>query len=256
MNRIILIFVSFFTVLTMSAQTYTIISRNNQDTVKLFPNALGRAIKNIIPGKDDQLHNLLIKKVQNGKESLLFVELSQDEKKIITSYETDLVTPGKWGIKIYTLADVYAQLKRVNAILMQGNIIGINLYMHQRPDNFQDLLVIDDYEFPSPIKIVVLDEAQKAAERQKIQAERQKNESEQQWQHTSTQASTQQTEDPNDYYIAYLISSKRFNEAQDKTLLKELCPAGNYLKLAERFDTLVLKASGKGHDPRLEQYAK
>lgn len=231
----------------LSAQTYTLISRNNEDTIKLFSNVLGKAIKNIIPGsKEEGPHNFLIKKEFKGKESLLFVEFSQDEKKILTSYETDLETPGKWDTKIYTLYDIYTQLKRENAIFLHGEIIGLKVEFHQRPANFQDRLSIDGYEFPSPIKIVVLDETRKLAEEKSQSAS------------SSELFVIEEQRNPtaDEYYVAYLICTKRFNDLEDKELLSELCDNKIVLELSKKYDSLVLKSFSKGHDDRLEKYAK
>jgi len=177
-TKIISLLFAIMIVNGLSAQTYTVISRNNVDTIKLYPNILGEAIKtvtNMLPGAKDVSYYCLIKKEYNGQESLLFVELSLDEKKILTAYETDLITAGKWQTKIYTLYDIYTHLKRENAIYLHGNIIGLEIEIHQRPANFQDRIIIDGIEFPAPIKMVALDETRKLVaekEAQRLEKER------------------------------------------------------------------------------------
>ena len=77
----ITILLSFVTLMTvnLNSQTYTIISRNNQDSILLFPNNAGAALKSFassLPGakKESEPLKFLIKKVENGKESLIFVD--------------------------------------------------------------------------------------------------------------------------------------------------------------------------------------
>lgn len=276
MKKSIFLCVCMFMLNTMSAQTYTIISRNNQDTIKMYPNNLGKAIKSIIPGSNDDGPNyLLIKKELDGKESLLFVELTKEEKKILTTYETDLATPGKWTTQVYTLLDVYKQMKRENAIYLKGKIIGIDVEMHQRPLNFQDLIIIDGIEFASPVKLTVVEESiiqnelQKAqveekqaqAEQKRAQAEQKRAQDEQkraQCEMFDKQKQKKSNVDPtaNEYYIAYLISTKQFDENKDKEVIYELCNTNIIQKLAETNDNFVLKIAAKGHDARLDIYAK
>ena len=72
---------SLITLITtnLSSQTYTIISRNNQDSILLFPNNAGAALKSLassLPGaqKESEPLKFLVKKVENGKESLIFID--------------------------------------------------------------------------------------------------------------------------------------------------------------------------------------
>lgn len=244
MKKIISLLLCSVVALSMSAQTYTIVSRNNQDTIKLFSNSVGKAIKNLIPGaKEDEAHNFLIKKVQGGKESLLFVEFSQDEKKILTSYETDLETPGKWQTKIYTLYDIYSQLKRENAIFLSGEIIGIHVDMYQRPANFQDIIVLDGVEFPSPVKFTVLDGV-------KNQVDQPKQDDEQRQILKELAA-----KDENKAYIAYLIKVElldlRYKEEVEGTY-----NMNEVMQLVESTSDKDLLKMSKTHSEQLNKYRK
>lgn len=60
----------------------------------------------------------------------------------------------------------------------------------------------------------------------------------------------------NDYYIAYLISTERYNQLEDKQLLNELCNTQNILEFSKKYEKSVLRAYGKKHDKRLVKYAK
>ena len=60
----------------------------------------------------------------------------------------------------------------------------------------------------------------------------------------------------NDYYIAYLIKSKHFNDTKDKTILEKSCTKGFYTKLAQMYDAHTLKSKSNGHDTELEIYVK
>lgn len=60
----------------------------------------------------------------------------------------------------------------------------------------------------------------------------------------------------NDYYIAYLISTERYNQLEDKQLLNELCNTQNILEFSKKFEKSVLRSYGKKHDKRLVKYAK
>lgn len=250
MKKLLILFLTSFIIGCLSAQKYTIISRNNPDTIKLYPNALskaaGSALKGVVPGSPSEEvgpHNFLIKKEYKGKESLLFVEFSQNELKMLSSYETDLITPGKWETKIYTLRDIYACLKRENAIFLQGDILGIHVEMFQRPANFQDRISVDGIEFASPLKITILDEA-------RLQAQPQSS-------HENNLNSSVSHSEPtaNDYYIAYLMKSRKFNDTIDQKLLLELC---DLKKIAEiiRDNDFIPKGWWKDYNTRLDVYAK
>lgn len=156
-KRFILFFACFMS-LNVMAQEYTVISRNN-DTIKLYPNLLGKAIKALVPGTSTEAppEYRLIKKVQDGKESYLYVEFSKQIEKLFVAYETDMITPGKWDVHIYTAGDVYKCMHRVNAILLQGEIMGMPIEIYQRPANFQDRISIDNVEFSMPIKVAVIE---------------------------------------------------------------------------------------------------
>ena len=116
MKKLFLSLVVCLMALTMSAQSYTIISRSN-DTIRLFPNKLGDAVKSIIPGKtDEESHYRLIEKDVDGKKSLIFVEFTQVLDKIFVTYETDLVNNGKWIIATFSYIDIFNSVKRDIAV--------------------------------------------------------------------------------------------------------------------------------------------
>lgn len=270
MKKIFLLFVSVLTAFTMSAQTYTIVSQNNEDTIKLFSNTIGKAIKNMVPGaKEEVPRYFLIKKEYEGKESLLFVEASTDEKKIFTSYETDLITPNSWNVQIYTLYDIYTQLKYENAILLRGKIIGIPVEMYLRPANFHDIINVDGFEFPSPTKITVLDETRKLAEEELEKQRRQADSSEiglEQSRKETIPADAFKNIDKediieaqkmsNDCYVAFLIKTNDFNQSASRDVLDELCDSEHIKRLISKYDTILLKDCGKYHDKRLNKYIK
>lgn len=56
-------------------------------------------------------------------------------------------------MKTYSFDDVYNSVRRENAILLKGELLGMKIEIYQRPLNFKDIVSIDGFEFPSPIKI-------------------------------------------------------------------------------------------------------
>jgi len=137
----------------MSAQTYTVLSRDN-DSIRLQPNKLGDAIKSAIPGQGNDSHYWLIQKEDKQQKTYVFVELVHLVDRILVAYETD--APGKWNTTTYGVADLYNALKRESTIYLSGQILGLRVEMFQRPDNFKDIIRIDGIEFPSPIKLNLL----------------------------------------------------------------------------------------------------
>lgn len=261
MKKIFLLFVSVLTAFTMSAQTYTIVSQNNEDTIKLFSNTIGKAIKNMVPGaKEEVPHFFLIKKEYEGKESLLFVEASTDEKKIFTSYETDLITPNSWNVQIYTLYDIYTQLKYENAILLRGKIIGIPVEMYLRPANFHDIINVDGFEFPSPTKIAVLDETRKLAEeeldKQGKNADSKETIPVDAFKNIDKEDIVESQKMSNDCYVAFLIKTNIFKQSASRDVLDELCDSEHIKRLISKYDAKLLRECGKYHDKRLNKYIK
>lgn len=144
--------------LSVSGQevTYTILSSENSE-IKLYPNHLGSSIKSIIPGTVSKTNYRLIQKTEKSKSSYIFVEFVNILDKYLVSYETDMVTPGVWAMKTYSFEDIYDACKRQNAIYFEGTLLGMKIEIYQRPDNFNDVIVIDGIESMSPIKIKIFE---------------------------------------------------------------------------------------------------
>ena len=134
-NKVLLIALLLFSCANLGAQSYTIISRNNIDTIKMVPNALRNgmnAAKSIIPGISSEAPQYrLIKKVQDGKESLIFVDFVKLADKILVAYETDMVTPGEWNVMTISIEDLYNAVVRNDAISLSGSILGMKVEMYQ-----------------------------------------------------------------------------------------------------------------------------
>lgn len=134
-NKVLLIALLLFSCANLGAQSYTIISRNNIDTIKMVPNALRNgmnAAKSIIPGSSSEAPQYrLIKKVQDGKESLIFVDFVKLAGKILVAYETDMVTPGEWNVTTISIEDIYNAVVRNDAISLSGSILGMKVEMYQ-----------------------------------------------------------------------------------------------------------------------------
>ena len=201
------------------AQTYTIISRSN-DTIRLQSNKLGEVLKSVAPGKANDLDEnyRLIEKIENGKKSLLFIEFTQVLDKVFVSYETDMIHAGDWMVKTYSFSDIFNSIKRVNAIYLKGELLGMNIEIFQRPDNFKDIINIDGIEFPSPIKVLAFET--------KITQEIQHKENEitkELYRLGLTEKDIEATKGKaNECYIAYLAISGNFNSSIDRTLMNDL----------------------------------
>ena len=178
------------------AQTYTIVSRDNE-TIRMVPNALGAsasALKSLIPGSTSEAPQYrLIKKTYQGKESLIFVDFTKILDKILVAYEADMETPCEWQVTTISYSDLYNAVTRRNAIYLSGEILGMKVEMFQRPPViWEDIVNIDGVEFPLPLKICVYEselaqklekEAQKAEiekskEAKRLEQEAQKAETE------------------------------------------------------------------------------
>ena len=154
MRKTIFILAALFAATFANAQSYTIISRSN-DTIRLQTIKLGDAIKSIVPGKNSEIEEnyRLIERVYNGKKSLIFVEFTQALDKIFITYETDLIHAGDWKVWTYSFSDLFKAMKRENAIFLKGQLLGMDIEIYQRPDNFKDIINIDVIECRSPIKV-------------------------------------------------------------------------------------------------------
>ena len=181
-KKILLLVLLVFARTNLWAQSYTIISRNNIDTIKMVPNALRNgmnAAKSIIPGSSTEAPQYrLIKKVQDGKESLIFVDFVKLADKILVAYETDMVLPGEWNVTTISFEDLYNAVVRNNAISLSGSILGMKVEMYQRPPAlFEDMVNIDGVEFALPIKLAAYEselakKAEKAAAKELAEAEK------------------------------------------------------------------------------------
>ncbi|MCQ2323555.1 MAG: hypothetical protein MJZ53_01710 [Paludibacteraceae bacterium] len=191
----------------MDAQTYQIIARSN-DSIHLYPNVIGSAIKSVIPnGKAETPNYRMIKKTLDTKESILFVEFINVVDKFLVTYETDLETPGKFTTRVHSLTNVFKSIHRVNAIYLEGEYLGMGIQVYQRPLNFKDVIIIDGINLQLPIKIIEID----AAVQLIMQNEEQKRK-----EAAAVNVTQEMIDDANDYlceyYIAYLVHNKSFNQ--------------------------------------------
>ena len=253
MKKSIFILAALLAATVLNAQTYTIVSRSN-DTIKLQSNKVGDALKSIIPGKTSDIDNnfRLIEKEENGKKSLLFIEFTQVLEKIFISYETDMVHAGDWDVKTYGFSDIYSAVKRVNAILLKGNLLGMEIEIYQRPEIFKDIINIDGIEFPSPIKVQAFEN--KTA--QDVLAKKQEKFAEI-YKLGLTEDDISSTEsEANECYIAYLLLTGNFDISADRTLMTDLCNKDRAMELKAKYNEKQLEYLAKGHDSRLNKYAK
>jgi len=154
MKKLLIISVMALCAMTMSAQTYEVYARSN-DTIKLYANALGAAAKALIPGAAPVVPSYrMIKKTENGKESILFLDFVNIADKFIVSYETDMVTPGKFITKTHSVIDLYKGLTRVNAIYLEGEYMSMKVEAYQRPLPYKDIFIIDGIQLQLPVKLV------------------------------------------------------------------------------------------------------
>ena len=250
MRKSIFVLVVIFATTYVNAQSYTIISRSN-DTIRMQSNKLGDALKSVLPGKSSEAANnnyRLIEKNDNGKKSLLFVEFTQVLDKVFVTYETDLIHSGDWSVKTYSFNDIYNSTKRGNAIFLKGQLLGMNIEIYQRPDNFVDVVNIDGIEFPTPIKVSVLEN--------KINQEAQ-NKNVELYKLGLTENDVMDSKDKvNECYIAYLIKSDKFNPYVDRTLINELCVQDIIKSLQVKYNDKQLEYLSREHDTRLNKYAK
>lgn len=249
MRKTIFILAALFATTFANAQSYTIISRSN-DTIRLQTNKLGDAIKSIVPGKNSEIEEnyRLIERVYNGKKSLIFVEFTQALDKIFITYETDLIHAGDWTVWTYSFSDLFKAMKRENAIFLKGQLLGMDIEIYQRPDNFKDIINIDGIEFPSPIKVQLFES--------EIQNLKNEKNSELFTLGLTEDDANNTSEKKNECYIAYLLSSGRFNNSADRALMNDLCNKDVVLALLSKYSETQLNYLSKGYDNRLKKYEK
>lgn len=244
----------------ISAQTYTIISRSN-DTIKMVPNALGAsasALKSIIPGSKAEVPQYrLIKKVHNGKESLIFVDFTKILDKILVAYETDLVTPGEWQVSTITYADLYNAVTRKDAIYLSGSILGMKVEMFQRPSMYEDIVNIDGIEFPLPLKLVTYEselaqKAQKVAEKELQRVEKEMAYAEKLGMDEKQITELAQKEE-NKAYIALLIKTQSLDRSYNQEITKYFS-FDEIQKLMQQYSEEKLEEMSKKHSKCFERY--
>lgn len=267
MKKIIITIASFFIVALINAQTYTILSNNN-DTIRMYSNSAGEALKSLVPGRNSEgveENYRLIEKLESGKRSLLFVEFTKKIDKIFVTYETNLVQEGAWKIKTYAFSDIFKAVKRENAILLKGELLGMKIELHQRPITFKDVINIDGIEFFSPIKFYELVEkmeadAQALLEQQKKDAEAQ----------AKAKAESLEKNDerfgltdedivnamPNECYVAYLIVSQLFDYQKGASIMNTLCDKDKVTEYTKKYNDKQLKYLSKGYNKQLDKCKK
>jgi hypothetical protein len=251
-----------FVILTttnLSSQTYTIISRNNQDTILLFPNNAGAALKSLsssLPGaqKETEPLKFLIKKVENGRESLIFVDFINTLDKYFVTYETDLNLPGKWKYTLYGFKDIYKSLTRRNAIYLEGDILGISFKIHQRPELYRDRMLIDNQTLIScPIKI---DQLEKTLTNELFQQQKEEAENLSNLLLNlgiSEDVAKDAIRNPDPYFIAYLLKSGNLNPTyRDEVRTREDRDKIN--QLTNEFSMNQLQVMGKGCNKEVRKY--
>jgi hypothetical protein len=268
MKKIISLCMSVFMAVAISAQTYTIISRSN-DTIKMVPNALGAgasALKSIIPGsKAEAPQYRLIKKVHNGKESLIFVDFTKILDKILVAYETDLVTPGEWQVSTITYADLYNAVTRQDAIYLSGSILGMKVEMFQRPPViWEDIVRIDGIEFPLPLKLAAYEnelaqKAQKAAEKEQQRLEKELANATKTVKEETKKAEQERiitelaTKTENRAYLALLFKTQRLDKSFGAEI-KQYFPWDEIQKLIQSYSVEQLQNMSKNHSEYFEKY--
>lgn len=279
MKRLIFLSLSIFMTVSLSAQTYTIVSRNN-DTIKMVPNALGsgaNALKSLVPGSAPITPQYrLIKKVDQGKESLIFVDFTRVLDKILVAYETDLVTPGEWKVTTISYADLYNVVTRQNAIYLSGEIFGMKVEMFQRPPViWEDIVNIDGVEFPLPLKLAAYEsdlaqKAQKAAEKEQQRLEKELAAAEKNREKEAANAEKaaeieakkaeqekliieMASKDENKAYVAYLIKAQRYDLAYVKEI-KQFFSWDEIQQLMQSYSVELLEKMSKNHSKYFEKY--
>lgn len=268
MKKLIFLFLSIFVTVSLLAQTYTVISRNN-DTIKMFPNALGsgaNALKSLVPGSAPITPQYrLIKKVDQGKESLIFVDFTRVLDKILVTYETDLVTPGEWKVTTISYADLYNVVTRQNAIYLSGEIFGMKVEMFQRPPViWEDIVNIDGVEFPLPLKLAAYEsdlaqKAQKAAEKEQQRLEKELANAAKTVEEEKKKAEQERiitelaTKTENRAYLALLFKTQRLDKSFGAEI-KQYFPWDEIQKLIQSYSVEQLQNMSKNHSEYFEKY--
>lgn len=229
------------------AQTYTIVSRSN-DTIRLHGNKLGDALKSALPGGGTTENYRLIEKVDDGKKSLLFVDFVQLVDKIFVVYETDLIHAGEWQMTTYSFDSIFDAVQRENAILLKGELLGMNVVIYQRPNLYKDVINIDGIEFDLPIKVQLYES--------KLTQGSQKKSGELSRLGLTEEDVAQMEGKANECYIALLIKNGNFNQSVDKTVLNDLIDSGAEASIRAKYNRDQLLFLSRGHDTRLNKYAK
>lgn len=247
MRNVVILVLLALVATSIQAQTYTVVSRSN-DTILLHPNKLGEALKSAIPGGGATENYRLIEKVDGGKKSLLFVDFVQLVDKIFVTYETDLVHAGEWQMTTYSFDSIFNAVQRENAILLKGELLGMNIVIYQRPNLYKDVINIDGIAFDLPIKVQAF-EAKLAQDSQKKSGELGRL--------GLTEEDVAQMEGKaNECYIALLIKNGNFNHSVDKTVLYDLIDRDAEASIRAKYDKDQLLFLSRGHDTRLNKYAK
>ena len=256
----ITILLSFVTLMTvnLNSQTYTIISRNNQDSILLFPNNAGAALKSFassLPGakKESEPLKFLIKKVENGKESLIFVDFVNTLDKYFVIYETDMTTPVKWLYKLYGFKDIYTSLTRKNAIYLEGSLLGIPFEIHQRPEVYSDMICIDNTTvIACPIKINLLEKMIAEEDTQHAQTEQERLPKLLEI-GIPEDVARDAIANPDPYYLAYLLKNSNFN-SKYRDDLRSRADGNKINQLLKTYTVEQLEEMGRGYNKELKKY--
>lgn len=250
MKQFLSLFILLLITTCAQAQTYKVISRSN-DTIRLHPNKVGDALKSVIPGSQPITgHYRLIEKIEDGKESLLFVDFTQTLDKVFVTYETDMIHAGVWKVSTYNFEDLIGATERVNAILLKGELFGMIIEVYQRPDMYKDVINIDGIEMDLPVKVQLIEPNLNSRSLIKM-TERERELSRFNLTEEDTAAMADKA---NECYVAYLLISRHFNNYVDRALLNELCSFDEATNLRTKYNELQLKYLSRGYDTRLNKY--
>lgn len=256
---ILLLFVAIVTC-SLYAQTYTIVSRDNE-TIKMYRNALGEtssALKSVIPGsKPEPPQYRLIKKTYQGKESMIFIDFTKILDKILVAYEIDMETPCEWHMTTISYSDLYNAVTRKNAIYLSGEILGMKVEVFQRPPVlWEDIVNIDGVEFPLPLKVCAYesDLVQKAEKEKEKALQKAEKEMKEKKDGFDERAITElATKEENKAYIALLIRTQSY----DLSYVSDIRKYFDYAELQRMMETYTveqLEEKSKGHSKFFERY--
>lgn len=255
---VVLAFSVVFTT-SICSQTYTIISRNN-DTILLFPSKAGAALKSLtstLPGggKESESLKFLISKKYAGKESLIFVDFMNTMDKYFVTYETDMQTAGKWIYQTYSFNDIYNSLTRKNAINLEGNLLGINFSIHQRPEVYDDMMCIDNaVNVACPIKIELLEKM--ILEGSVLLQEKENKQLPKLLALGFTEEIAKDAiANPDSYYIAYLLKINNFDNSYNADF-RDRSDKDKIFEIVKEFTIEQLEVLGKGCSIEAQKYKK